>query len=187
LLLKNGAAVDAQVKVWLATPARFSPSQSDENAAVLQKGNTPLHLAVWQGHHDVIAMLIQHKASVDRPGEVCCSCMTLSLLLISAQLACSQEGATPLHLAAYNGHCDVAALLIENGAAVDAQNKVQFETPGSLLPSILWLCRTPQFANTPLHLAAWHGRHDVAAMLIQHKASVDKPGEVCGSCASLAP
>lgn len=46
----------------------------------------------------------------------------------------AQDEYTPLHLAVYNGHCDVAAALLENGADIEAKNKVR--TEGSATPSI---------------------------------------------------
>ena len=35
-----------------------------------------------------------------------------------------QDGATPLHWAAYYGKSDAAALLLDRGAAIEAQTKV---------------------------------------------------------------
>ena len=36
-----------------------------------------------------------------------------------------QEGNQPLHYACKSGHCDMATMLVEKGASVDAANKVR--------------------------------------------------------------
>jgi ankyrin repeat protein len=56
--------------------------------------------------------------------------------------------ATPLHLAALNGHNDVAKLLLVCGADVNAQES--------------------RCGQTPLHLAAEQGHTDVAELLRRH-------------------
>jgi hypothetical protein len=37
----------------------------------------------------------------------------------------AQGGWTPLHLAAWNGHSEIAKALLEKGAAIDAKNEVR--------------------------------------------------------------
>jgi ankyrin repeat protein len=59
-------------------------------------------------------------------------------------------GATPLHLAAANGHAEIARLLLENGAPVNARGG--------------W------FNATPLHWAAQGGWVETAALLLEHGA-----------------
>ena len=44
---------------------------------------------------------------------------------LSAACAVAQYGSTPLHFAAQNGKLEVAALLLEKGAAVEAKNNVR--------------------------------------------------------------
>jgi len=63
-----------------------------------------------------------------------------------------QSGRTPLHLAASRGHLDVARLLVESGADVDARS---------------------EFGYTPLHVAAMEGYLDVARLLVESGADVD--------------
>jgi hypothetical protein len=57
------------------------------------------------------------------------------------------DGATPLHMAAYWGHKDVAELLLANRPEVNAK-----DTDG----------------ETPLHMAVAGGHEDVAELLRQH-------------------
>jgi ankyrin repeat protein len=61
-------------------------------------------------------------------------------------------GWTPLHVAAFTGQKDVAALLLANKAAVNARDKE---------------------GQTPLHWAAERGQKDVAALLLANKADVN--------------
>jgi ankyrin repeat protein len=62
------------------------------------------------------------------------------------------DGATPLCIAAQNGHAALAALLLENGAKVDLAM-----TNGA----------------TPLYFAARQGHTDLAVLLLANRASVD--------------
>uniref|UniRef100_A0A131Z0W0 Oxysterol-binding protein n=1 Tax=Rhipicephalus appendiculatus TaxID=34631 RepID=A0A131Z0W0_RHIAP len=60
-------------------------------------------------------------------------------------------GWTPLHLACYFGHFDVAELLLEHGAYVDVINRE---------------------GDTPLHKAAYTGREGLVMLLLKHNADV---------------
>lgn len=60
-------------------------------------------------------------------------------------------GWTPLHLAAYFGHKDVAHLLLNHGADLDIQNEE---------------------GDTPLHKAAYTGRDEIVVLLVGHNANV---------------
>ena len=61
---------------------------------------------------------------------------------------------TPLHLAALEGHPDVAALLIEKGANVNARDKL---------------------GRTPLEFAESSGHEEVAALLREHGGKSNRP------------
>ena len=62
------------------------------------------------------------------------------------------DDATPLHVAAQNGHKDVANLLLDNNADVSASRKD---------------------STTPLYLAAQTGHTDVVKLLLDYKADVN--------------
>jgi ankyrin repeat protein len=64
-----------------------------------------------------------------------------------------KAGWTPLHLAAYSGHREIADLLIANGADVNAKIDV--------------------IECTPLHLCAKQGHKDMAELLIAKGADVN--------------
>lgn len=48
--------------------------------------------------------------------------------------ALTAQGVAALHLAAQEGHADVAALLLEHGARVNLQTKVGVRSRGTLAP-----------------------------------------------------
>jgi ankyrin repeat protein len=65
-------------------------------------GWTPLHFAVWNGHKEVIQLLLQAHA---RP------------------CAEDNQGQTPLHIAAARGNIEVMALLVEAGSKITVRDK----------------------------------------------------------------
>src|SRR5262245_53035845 len=67
------------------------------------------------------------------------------------------DGFTPLHLAAFFGHPDLARLLLERGADVDARSKSEKVARD----------------NTPLHAAAANAQYEVAALLVERGADVN--------------
>jgi ankyrin repeat protein len=69
-------------------------------------------------------------------------------------------GRTPLHWAARKGHFQVAKLLLENGAEVDALDNVN---------------------ATSLHLACRYGHHDFVSVLIDHGSNVNATNNVGGT------
>ena len=120
----------------------------------LESGETPLMSALYRGHHDVVAALIDAGAEVDvfaaaalGRGE------DLSRTLNEETVAAyAYDGWTPLHLAAFFGQLETARVLLASGADVHAVSR-------------------NSMANTPLH-AATAGRHpDIALLLLDHGAS----------------
>ena len=62
------------------------------------------------------------------------------------------NGATPLHLAAYNGHGEAVDVLLEKGADFNAKNND---------------------GATPLHLAAYNGHGEAVRVLLEKGADFD--------------
>ncbi|EQC26669.1 serine/threonine protein kinase [Saprolegnia diclina VS20] len=76
-----------------------------------------------------------------------------SYLNDGANIECrDDDGATPLHKAAVNGHLNVVSALLENGARLKAKTKQGW---------------------TPLHSAACYGQVDVARFLLEKGAKID--------------
>ena len=84
------------------------------------------------------------------------SARVASLLAADSTLAVgySQDGWTPLHLAAFFGQPRIAAMLLEAGASVDAQSRNPLQ-------------------NQPIHAAAASRKADVVAILLEHGADVN--------------
>jgi ankyrin repeat protein len=120
----------------------------------LPSGESPLMAALYRGHHDIAAALIDAGAEIDvfaaaATGRLDDLRRTASPDAINTH---AYDGWTPLHLAAFFGHRDAVQLLLERGAAVHAVSR-------------------NSMGNTPLH-AATAGRHsDVALLLLEHGAS----------------
>jgi hypothetical protein len=65
----------------------------------------------------------QHLKGDNDISQSCCLGANIKSLEVSHTL-CLQDGWTPLHRAAWNGHEDVVVLLLDRGANVDAANRV---------------------------------------------------------------
>jgi ankyrin repeat protein len=81
---------------------------ADVNAKnILRLGRTLLHQAAWDGHKEIVELLITNSANVD---------------------ALDRYRETPLHAAADEGHKEIAELLITNGADVDGKYNTNYNT-----------------------------------------------------------
>ena len=99
-----------QVKLLLNVPQKnneveveqmINPLVDDDINMTDRNGNTPLYMAAENGHHEVVAALINARA---------------------VDLA-EKDGSTPLYMAAENGHHEVVAALINARANVDLAAK----------------------------------------------------------------
>ena len=177
-LLAKGAEVNARSLYLTAQNGHKDVAElllvnhADVNAKD-EDGKTPLHAAAMFGHKDVAELLLANHADVNAkdkngamplhrlldcnpPGKLDCCDFVKLLLANGADVHAKVEphGSTPLHLAAEHGLKDVAALLLAEGAEVNAGNHRGW---------------------TPLHYAAFHDfldeRHTgVAQLLLWKKA-----------------
>lgn len=97
--------------------------------AITKKGQRPLHLAVYSGSLPCVETLIKFNAHVDA--------------------TTFHEKSTPLHMACQAGYAQIASVLIQNGADIEACNILK---------------------RTPLHLAAMSGRVDIGNLLLRRGA-----------------
>jgi uncharacterized protein len=126
-----------------------------------ENGDSLLMTAAYMGRRDLFDLLLEKGAGVslfeasavglvDRVQEH----VEKDPGLVNAY---SHDGWTPLHLASFFGHKDVARILLARGADVNARSK------------------SSRFAkeNTPLHAAAANRQVGVAEILIAHGADVN--------------
>jgi uncharacterized protein len=136
-----------------------------EDAACLaarnESGDSALLVAAYHGRRDILDLLLAHGAPV---GFFEAAALGLEAAAADhlqrepgAVGAYSHDGWTALHLAAFFGHREVAALLLDRGADVNARS------------------RNTRFAreNTPLHAAAANRQVAVAELLVARGADVN--------------
>ncbi|OLD65346.1 MAG: hypothetical protein AUI47_02350 [Acidobacteria bacterium 13_1_40CM_2_68_5] len=126
-----------------------------------ENGDSLLMTAAYTGRRDLFDVLLQNGAGISvfeasalgLPDRVL-GCLKTDPSLVGAY---SHDGWTPLHLASFFGHQEVADLLLDRGADVNARS------------------RSTRFAreNTPLHAAAANRNVAVAELLIARGADVN--------------
>ncbi len=144
LLLLNKANVNIQDSDN-ETPLHIAARQNNEdiiNLLIFYRANvnvqnsigeTPLHIAIKQDNENITESLISNGANIDNKLDLLRKftdkgCIKVVKLLIDNKgidLNAKDEnnkGNTLLHVAAEKNHEDIARLLIENGADIDAQN-----------------------------------------------------------------
>jgi len=89
--------------------------------------------AAWHGHTEIVKLLLGNNADVNA--------------------SCTDDGETPLYIAARNGHTEVVKLLLDNSADVNAS-------------------RTYDGA-TPLYVAAQNGHTETVKLLLVHKSNLN--------------
>ncbi|KAI0268979.1 ankyrin repeat-containing domain protein [Russula aff. rugulosa BPL654] len=146
LLHEHGADVNVRSNdesIFVDTARWLLNHGADANA---QKNNgwTPLHLAAWNKHLDIVQMLLDHNADIHSQnvaGEVAlhlaaCYYNDVRINILRLLLdkgadvnATDNEGSTPLHHSSFRkGSVEGTRLLLEHGANIDAENN-KGETP----------------------------------------------------------
>jgi hypothetical protein len=136
-------------------------ARGDDVNARDSAGATPLLAAAATGRADLARLLMRKGAKVNAR-------------------AYADRGPTPLAAAAANQHLELARLLLEKGADVDSSTDVDPALGGWLsgmrddvVPAILLDWIGGRNGWTPLMLAAFHGDHDLAALLTDKGADVN--------------
>jgi ankyrin repeat protein len=126
-----------------------------------EQGDSVLLAAIYAGRQEIFEFLLEKGAPVDLfeasalgQNDIVAGQLEQDPELIRAY---SHDGWTALHLAAFFGRREMAALLIDRGAPIDARS------------------RQTRFAreNTPLHAAAANRQTAVAELLIERGADVN--------------
>ena len=100
-----------------------------------QAGRTPLQLAAWFGHNEIVKLLISKGANVELPDNLGRTALHIAswfgnLPSVEAILEKTKSqinlqdksGNTPLHLACQNNHKDTVSVLLHNGANTKIKN-----------------------------------------------------------------
>ena len=96
----------------------------------MQDGRTALHCAISEGHRDIAQLLVQAGANIDLQEYVNTYLMFIYAVYrhvdtyICYHIGNMQDGETALHWVIYNGHLDIAQLLIQAGVNIDLQDNV---------------------------------------------------------------
>jgi ankyrin repeat protein len=126
---------------------------------------TPLYIASYYGHLEVIKALLGAEADVNKTAN---------------------NGQTPLYLASYQGHVKVVQALLGVGAEVDkadnlgrtpvisASSKGHLEMVKILLAAKADVNKADKGGGTPLHKASFYGHVEVVQTLLGAGAEVDK-------------
>uniref|UniRef100_A0A8D3E7U4 Ankyrin 3 n=1 Tax=Scophthalmus maximus TaxID=52904 RepID=A0A8D3E7U4_SCOMX len=193
-LVQNGARVDAKAKDD-QTPLHISSRLGKQDIvqqllangadpdATTSSGYTPLHLAAREGHRDVAAaseyVLSSRLIDAFTCPLVCDWPTGVSVFLRT------QNGYTPLHIAAKKNQMEITTTLLEYGASTNTVTR-QGITPlhlaaqeGNVDIVTLLLARDAPVNTgnksglTPLHLAAQEDKVNVAEVLVNQGATID--------------
>jgi ankyrin repeat protein len=157
--------VDPREDLWLAICEGDHAAVESivEERPDLARGRTDEGLpwtlaAVYRGHPGVADLLLRHGAELD-PFTAAALGRTdqLRVMLDRGEAVLqdlSPDGWSPLHLAAFFGHRETAAMLLDRGADMAALSR-------------------NEIANTPLHAALAGGRGPVAELLVERGAEVN--------------
>jgi hypothetical protein len=128
------------------------------------KAVTPTHVAAAEGYADIVSLLLEHGADVDRRGLSSQTPLHSAawtgkvdagkcLLDHGADINVQGDGKiTPLFFAVIRGHVEFARMLLERGAAIDGRNVTN---------------------TSPLHWAAQGGKIQVVQLLLDNGALAD--------------
>eukprot|EP00434_Breviolum_minutum_P040057 symbB.v1.2.035588.t1/scaffold4833.1/size34140/1 len=128
---------------------------------------TPLHLAVQNGHRDVVDLLLDENADIE---------------------AKNGHQQTPLHHAVETGHRDIVGLLLDKKAQIEAKGakeqtplhhaveKGHRDTVNLLLEKKAQIEAKGAGEQTPLHHAVEKGHRDIVDLLLEKKADIEAKG-----------
>lgn len=183
LLLKHGGDVFLETFIQRETPVHYCCKSGNTNVLLEIQSHlepqecqmaynkpaknlwTPLFYAAYQGHPDIIRMLLNQSTRVD---------------------VFDENGEAPLHVAVERGKEEVVDILLQHGAFVNVRNKLGM-TPLHLAAKLGFNNIVRQLVSdhgalldamtitkqTPLHLAAESGQFEVCKTLMKLRADLN--------------
>ena len=183
-LIEYGLNVNAPCTTNGMTPLQYASSRgSDEIAALLIEagadGRNALSLAVQSGNISCVELVVEHCLDIDKK--------------------CTADGMTPLLYALSKGYVEIAALLIEKKADINRKTELHRNALSLAISSKNIACvklviehglnvneKCTANGMTPLHEALSIGSDEIAALLIEKKADINKKTENGRNALSLA-
>ena len=168
ILIQKGAQIDAEdflgctplnvaLNHWSKGHREIAKILFDMGAkykfnGMMDLGWTYLHFVVDKDHIELAKYLIGSKGvQIDAKGK--------------------KDGNTPLHIAARNGNFELAKLLVEHGANIEARND-NTQTPYYLSNRENHKAKAKTDGDTPLHIAAHNGKFELVKLLVEHGANI---------------
>ncbi|KAH9056407.1 ankyrin repeat-containing domain protein [Lactarius vividus] len=181
---------------------------------------TPLHFASYNGKLEVVRLLLDHGGNVDAVDDfgktplhhvaqgkydseeagVSVARLLLERGADTNAQAKQHRQRTPLHFASFNGKLEIARLLLDHGAKVDAVDELgntplhdvskgKYESETAVAVARLLLERgsdvnsQPKYwqQRTPLHIASYNGKVEIVRLLLEQVANVDAVSDFGGT------
>ena len=162
LAVRSGASLTVKNKAGL-TPPQMAARRVDSRKINTKHTASELSKACSAGDMDQVKTRLCHNAGVNDETD---------------------SGQTPLHCASKSGHTDIAALLVDLGADVNAtdlwkQSPLHAACTGKHLDTVRLLVQRGAEVNIPdgnrkcpLHIACENGEKKMTEILLQHNADV---------------
>ncbi|CAM9383430.1 unnamed protein product [Pylaiella littoralis] len=192
------SALDWAVSMGRVDIARVVIEHGADVNAARADGRRPLYHAVYADNKEMVSLLCLEGAAVDALDDLGWTALhwavrqghaaaTRALFAAGADVSrrCSGSGMSALDLAARGGHVDIARVVIEHGAAVDAAGDLGLaplhiaskSNKGGVIDLLVEAgatvgAKTKPSGDTPLHLAALMSSFEAVLVLLKHGASV---------------
>ena len=157
--------------------------------------DTPLIEAAYNGHVEIVKLLIDHGADVNLKGEAWYGPLhaaamgghveVVKLLLDNGADVNIFHQDKPLHFAAKNGHIEVAQILLAHGASINAKGTDEYSPLGTAVSNlqvemVKYLLSRGADVNAgaiygcmPLYTAVSERNVELARLLLEHGANAD--------------